>query len=129
MKSIPIETKKTALKTSRKDVISARAWWPYSDSESTSPARKAPRAAERPAQEVASAEPSTRKRTATTKISFCRVPARAPMKRGITKRATTSSTAAVSTVFPVWRRIGIGPPDPPWAKADMESSIGTTARS
>ncbi len=46
------------------------AWCPYSDSEMTRPARKAPRAAERPAQAAASAVPSRMKRTATTKMAF-----------------------------------------------------------
>ena len=45
---MPIEMKKTLLKTSRKGRMSATIWWLYSDSERTSPAMNAPKASDRP---------------------------------------------------------------------------------
>jgi hypothetical protein len=54
VRSMPMETKEL-VKTSRKGRILPRAWWLYSDSEMTIPARNAPRARERPTEWVSQA--------------------------------------------------------------------------
>ncbi|MNT10423.1 hypothetical protein D3C72_1452540 [compost metagenome] len=45
---MPTETKNSVAKRSRRGMTSARIWWLWSDSETMMPARKAPRARERP---------------------------------------------------------------------------------
>ena len=85
--SIPIETKNRLLKTSRSGETSATTWCPKCDSESSSPAAKAPSASERPSACVATAAPRQKAIEPSTKLS--RRPVRACRSRihGITRRA------------------------------------------
>ena len=73
-KSIPIETKKRALKTSRKGRISSTTWWLYSDSETTSPAMNAPSARGRSRLSVSQAAPSAT--STVNSVNSSRPPAR-----------------------------------------------------
>ncbi len=55
--SIPMDTKKRILNISLRGRISLNAWCPYSDSEITRPARKAPSASDKPTSDVNQAVP------------------------------------------------------------------------
>ena len=72
LRSIPIETKKKLVKMSRKGMIVERAALLYSDSDMIRPARKAPRARERPARDVSHAVPRQRVTTVIRKSSRLR---------------------------------------------------------
>ncbi len=72
---MPMEMKKTLVKTSRKGATSATTWWLYSDSETTMPARKAPSASEKPRCSVKYAMPRQTSSAPSTKTSRMRVPA------------------------------------------------------
>ncbi len=69
---MPMEMKKRLAKLSRKGRISDRIWWANSDSESASPARKAPRASDNPSCPATQAVPRLKKMVAMRKISLLR---------------------------------------------------------
>ena len=70
--SIPIDTKNRLVKRSRRASESDNAWWPYSESASTMPARNAPRAGENPARDAIHVMAAPTSTTATTNTSRLR---------------------------------------------------------
>ncbi len=85
--NMPTEMKKTARNTSRKGMMSAMTWCDESDSARARPARKAPRASDRPACAVTQAVPKTRAMMVKRNSSGERV-WRMPRNRGLSRCLT-----------------------------------------
>ena len=125
---MPIEVKKTPLKSARNGSTSESARSPYSDSEITRPARKAPIASEKPTEAVASAVAMAMNPTARVKTSRSRsATTRSSVQRTAIRPPATSATTSAS---PVRTRAHTRPSPPPApARSGTRSMSGTTKRS
>jgi hypothetical protein len=96
---MPTDTKKMLAKISRKGSTLLVAWWLYSDSEMMRPARKAPRASDRPMLEVSRATEKHSTTVVSTNSSLLLVRATRYMSRGTTYRALAITNPMMNTPF------------------------------
>jgi len=124
--SMPTDTKKKLVNTSRRGMMFPSACRPYSDSEMMSPARNAPRASDKPAVAVSQATLRQTAITASRNTSRLRVRATRCSSRGTAQRAARTATAMMPT--PLARRRAIAPMPPAWlADSSGATSIMGTA--
>ena len=126
--SMPIDVKKTPLKSDRNGMTSDSACRPYSDSEMTRPAINAPIASEKPAAAATSAVPratnatqsvnSSRSRSSTMRSRVARTTTRPPKRRAVIAPRPTR----MSTIAPPASAV-------PPAASGSNSMIGTMHRS
>ena len=108
---------------------SPRAWALYSDSEMMRPARKAPRARERPAREVSQAAAKPIPTVAKRNTSRLRVRATRKRSQGTAQRAATITSPTMRIVLKRRFRRGPAMSPPPRARRGVKSIMGTMAMS
>jgi len=129
LSNIPMEMKNRLLKRSRNGRMSETTWWLYSDSEMTTPARKAPSARDNPSEDVSQAMPRQERSEAIRKISRTRIRTIRCRIRGMRKRATAKTPAMARMLKTKRRPIAVGEADPELARTGTRATIGTMARS
>ena len=125
---MPTATKNSVAKISRTGMMSASTCSSNSDSETTIPARKAPRPSDNPAACVARATPRAMATTASMKSS--REPDRATMRSSGGTSRVPRRNAAIRTTAEISSDSAMPKPPPRWpAMTGMSASIGARLKS